>query len=127
MRPTRVLVCDDSPTYAAGLRRLLEREPEIEVVAVHKSAEAAIAAIPELAPDVVTMDLELPGMDGLAAVQRIMREHPLPVVVLSSRLRMADALAAGAAAALSKGELRLREPEGDAAAELRRRVRLLAA
>ncbi|MBV8394726.1 MAG: response regulator [Actinobacteria bacterium] len=125
--PIRVLVCDDSPTFAAGLRRLLEHEPEIEVVGVRGSAEEAIAAVPELAPDLVTMDVELPGMNGLDAVERIMREHPVPILVLSSRTTVAEAaLAAGAVAALAKDEVALREPDGDAATALRRRLRTLA-
>jgi chemotaxis response regulator CheB len=60
--PVRVLMCDDSPTQAAGFRRFLERGCEIEVVAVHDLVESAIAAIPELMPDLVTIDVELHGM-----------------------------------------------------------------
>jgi two-component system chemotaxis response regulator CheB len=127
----RVLVCDDSPTYVAALRRLLERESEIEVVAVCETAEAAIAAIDEICPDVVTMDVELPGMDGIEAVEAIMRFHPVPIVVLSSQTRRGGeaveaAFAAGAAAAIAKDDLELRDLDGVSASALRRHVRILA-
>ena len=127
----RVLVCDDSPTYVAALRRLLERGCEIEVVAVCATAESAIAAIEDVRPDLVTMDVELPGMSGVDAVEAIMRVHPVPILVLSSRARAGGetveaAYAAGAAAAIAKDDLELRDPDGIAAAALRRRVRMLA-
>src|SRR5437868_6622555 len=117
----RVVVCDDSRTYAAGLRRLLESGRQIEVVAVHESAESAIAAIPGLRPDLVTMDVEVPGMSGFEAVERIMTVHPVPILVLSSRTRRghacaAAAYAAGAADAWSKDDLDLREPSSALAA-----------
>lgn len=128
----RVLVCDDSPTYVAALRRLLERGCEIEVVAVCSTAESAIAAIEEVRPDLVTMDVELPGMSGVDAVEAIMRVHPVPILVLSSQARrggdtVAAAHAAGAVAAIAKDDLELRDPDGIAAVALRRRVRTLAA
>ena len=127
----RVLVCDDSPTYAAALRRLLEREREIEVVGVCSTAEVAIAAVDEVSPDLVMMDVELPGMSGVDAVEAIMRVHPVPILVLSSRARAGGetaeaAYAAGAAAAIAKDDLELRDPDGIAAAALRHRVRMLA-
>ena len=122
----RVLVCDDSPTYVAALRRLLERGCEIEVVAVCATAESAIGAIEDVRPDLVTMDVELPGMSGVDAVEAIMRVHPVPILVLSSRARpggetVEAAYAAGAAGAIAKDDLELRDPDGIAAAALRRR------
>jgi two-component system, chemotaxis family, protein-glutamate methylesterase/glutaminase len=124
----RVLVCDDSPTYAAALRRLLERGAGIQVVAVCGTAEDAIAAVDELRPDLVTMDVELPGMGGLEAVEAIRRVRPVPIVVLSSRAGEAAAAAeaAGAAAAIPKDDLALGDPDGSAAAALRSQVRTLA-
>ena len=128
----RVLVCDDSPTYAAALQRLLERGDEIQVVAVCPTAEAAIDAIDEVRPDLVTMDVELPGMNGVDAVEAILRRHRVPIVVLSSRVEagaeaVEAAYAAGAAAAISKADLELCDPDGIAAVALRRRVWVLAA
>jgi two-component system chemotaxis response regulator CheB len=127
----RVLVCDDSPTYAAALRRLLERGSEIRVVAVCPTAESAIAAIDEVHPDLVTMDVELPGMSGVDAVEAIMRSHPVPILVLSSQARPGGetaqaAYAAGAVAAIAKADLELRDPDGIAAIALRQCVQMLA-
>ena len=129
--PLRLLVCDDSPTYAAGFRRLVEHGHDLEVVAVHGNAEDAIAALPELEPDLITMDFELPGMNGLEAVERIMATHPLPILVLSSRATRggaaaAAAYAAGALQAISKDDLNLLELDGDPAVAFRRRLRVLA-
>jgi len=129
-KPTRVVICEDSRTYSAALRRTLEHGGDIDVVGSFTSAEAALAALPTLAPDLVTMDLELPGMSGLEAVEQIMSALPIPILVLSSRVgpttpNAAAALAAGALDALAKDDLDLLEPAGLAAAALRRRVKLL--
>lgn len=129
--PLRLLVCDDSPTYAAGLRRLVEHGNDFEVIAVHGTAEAAIAALPELKPDLITMDVELPGMSGLEAVERIMDTHPLPILVLSSRTSRsgdtaAAAYAAGALQAIAKDDLNLLELDSAPAVAFRRRLRVLA-
>ena len=80
-----MLICEDSGTYAAALRRMLEHDGDITVVAVCATAEEAIAALPRTAPDLVTMDVELPGMDGLEAVEKIMSSRPLPILVLSGQ------------------------------------------
>lgn len=130
-RSTRVVLCEDSRTYAAALRRTLEHGDEIEVVGAFTTAEATIAALPELQPDLITMDLELPGMSGLEAVEEIMSAGPLPILVLSSHVgpstqHAAAALAAGALDAIAKDDLDLLNPAGVAAAALRRRIRLLA-
>jgi two-component system, chemotaxis family, protein-glutamate methylesterase/glutaminase len=126
----RVLVCDDSRAYAGALQRVLEYEGDIEVLAVCGSAEDAIAALPRLEPDLVTMDVELPGMGGLDAVGEIMSSRPLPILVLSAYVgyaseKTAAALAAGALDALDKDDLDLRDPAGTAAAALRRRIKVL--
>jgi two-component system chemotaxis response regulator CheB len=127
----RVLVCEDSPTYSAALSRVLERGREIEVVGVCTTAEAALSALQQLEPDLVTMDIELPGMSGLEAVEQIMGASPLPILVISSTAgardnsNVAAALAAGALDVLPKDDLDLRDPDSVGAAELRRRVKLL--
>ncbi len=127
---TRVLVCEDSKTFAAALTRLLEHGGEIEVVGVRATAELAIEALATLEPDLVTMDIELPGISGLEAVEQIMSVRPTPILVLSAHIggdgqNAAAALAAGALEALAKDELPLREPASAAANAFRRRVRLL--
>lgn len=128
--PRRVLICDDSPVYAAALTRVLNYGGEITVAAVCATATAAIAALPSVRPDLVIMDLELPGMDGLTAVEEIMGSQPLPILVLSARVsassgRAAAALAAGALDAIAKDNLDLSDPAGVAGATFRQRVKVL--
>lgn len=130
MPVTRVLICEDSRSYAAALRRVLERDGQIEVAAVCETAEEAIAALPRVQPDLVTMDIELPGMDGLQAVEEIMGERPLPILVLSAHVghgsgKAGAALAAGALDAVAKDDLDLRDPAGAGAAAFRHRVLVL--
>ncbi len=80
----RVLVVDDSPTMQAMIRRKLAVDPAIEVVGTAASADQARAQIKALNPDVVTLDIEMPGMNGLDFLERLMRLRPTPVVMLSS-------------------------------------------
>ena len=126
---TRVLICDDSHTYALGLRHLLEYDGDIRVVAMYPTAEEAIAALPQVKPDLLTMDILLPGLDGLAAVEEIMSYWPVPIIVLSGSFpdapgKVASALAAGALDTADKGDLDLSDPGGKAAAAFRRRVKI---
>lgn len=123
----RIVLCDDSRTYATALARALEHDGALDVVGVFPTAEKTLAALPALRPDLVTMDLELPGMSGLDAVEHIMASAPTPVVVLSeytprNSATAGAALRAGALAAIPKSEVDLRDPAGFAAATLRRRV-----
>lgn len=80
---TRVLIVDDSATMRALLSRLLADEPDLEVVGAAADAMQARAMIKELNPDVVTLDIEMPGMNGLDFLERIMRLRPMPVVIVS--------------------------------------------
>jgi two-component system chemotaxis response regulator CheB len=126
----RVLICEDSRTYAAALRRLLEHDGDIDVVGHSATAEDAIAALPRLRPTLVTMDFELPGMSGLEAVEQIMSVRPVAICVLSSNIgtnthRAAAALAAGALDAVDKGALDVLDPGGAAAVAFRRRLKVL--
>ena len=128
--PTRVLVCEDSATYALALARFLQSGQDLEVVGVCATGEETLEALPRLAPDLVTMDIELPGMGGVRAIEKIMRSHPVPIFVLSAHARRgseraAEALAAGALEAQSKAHLRLDDPAGPAAVALRHRLRRL--
>ena len=128
--PTRVLVCEDSRTFAAALVRTLEHGGEIEVVGVATNAEEAIADLTRLAPDLVPMDFELPGMSGLAAVEEIMSARPTPILIVSSHVGAggdlaAAALASGAVEAIGKDQLSLRDPDDPVSIAFRRRVRML--
>lgn len=79
----RVVVVDDSSFVRKSLIRMFEESGGIEVVGTACDGESALALIKELAPDVVTMDVKMPVLDGLAALERIMEECPTPVVMLS--------------------------------------------
>ena len=84
MRPrTRVLVVDDSPFVCRLLSSYFQSAPNFEVVGMVLNGRRALALVKERRPDVVTMDLEMPEVDGLEAVSRIVRECPTPVVVIS--------------------------------------------
>jgi two-component system chemotaxis response regulator CheB len=126
----RVLICEDSRTYAAALQRVIEHRGELEVVGVARSAEDAIASVARLVPDLVTMDIELPGMSGLEAVERIMDAAPVPILVLSARVGIesqasAAALSAGALDALPKDSIDVLDPGGAGADGFRRRLALM--
>ena len=126
----RVLVCEDSQAYAAALCRMLEYDGDITVAAVCATPQAAIAALPTVKPDLVTMDVELPGLNGIAAVEEIMSAQPLPILVLTARLGPGDeravaALAAGALETLGKDDLDLADPGGTVGAAFRHRVKVL--
>jgi two-component system chemotaxis response regulator CheB len=126
----RVLICEDSRTYAAALSRLLEHDREINVIGVCESAEQAIASLPRLKPDLVTMDLELPGMSGIDAIAEIMSLLPVPILVLSGHVEHRSptalaAIAAGALDALPKNELELKDFDGAGAQAFRHRIKVL--
>jgi two-component system chemotaxis response regulator CheB len=83
-RPIRVLVVDDSVFIRHMITRHLDADPAITVVGSASNGLEALAKIPVLTPDVVTLDVEMPHMDGLAALEQIMAECPTPVVMVSS-------------------------------------------
>ena len=80
----RVLVVDDSALMRKLIPTILERDPSIEVVGTAMDGAFALKKIEELHPDVVTLDLEMPRLDGLEALRLIMRRAPLPVIVFST-------------------------------------------
>lgn len=84
MVPIRVLIVDDSALLRRLLTRFLEGKGGFQVVGTAANGEEAVERVCSLAPDVVTLDLEMPVLDGLGALRRIMRECPAPVVMLSS-------------------------------------------
>jgi two-component system chemotaxis response regulator CheB len=85
--PVRVLVVDDSPTVRAVLSRQLAATPGLEVVGTASDGLEALARAVELKPDVITLDVEMPRLDGLATLQRLMAEAPTRVVMVSSLTR----------------------------------------
>jgi two-component system chemotaxis response regulator CheB len=82
--PIRVLVVDDSALMRKLLAQIIESDSSIEVVATAINGEFALRKIEELRPNVVTLDLEMPGLNGIEVLKQIMRKHKTPVVVVSS-------------------------------------------
>ncbi|MCB4756922.1 MAG: chemotaxis-specific protein-glutamate methyltransferase CheB [Elusimicrobia bacterium] len=80
----RVLVVDDSLFMRALVSDLLKTDPDIEVAATAQDGLEALRLISKVRPDVITLDLNMPGLSGLATLRRLMAEHPVPVVVLSA-------------------------------------------
>lgn len=81
---TRVLVVDDSAFMRLMISKFLNETPGMEVVGIARDGLEALDLITELDPDVVTLDIEMPRMDGLSALRHIMRNKPRPVIMLSS-------------------------------------------
>lgn len=106
--PIRVMIVEDSAVVRALLVHIVSADPRLSVAAAVASAEEAIAALPAVRPDVISMDIRLPGMDGLEATRRIMAERPTPIVVISASIEKASlgstmaALSAGALSVVEK-------------------------
>ena len=79
-----VLIVDDSIFMRTVLRDILSSDKDIRVVGTARNGREALNLIPELRPSVVTLDIEMPVMDGLSTLQEIMKSRPLPVIMLSS-------------------------------------------
>ncbi len=80
----RVLIVDDSAVVRQSLSSILESDPEIEVMGTAADPIIAVKKITKEVPDVITLDIEMPRMDGLTFLRKIMSQHPIPVVVISS-------------------------------------------
>jgi two-component system chemotaxis response regulator CheB len=136
--PFRVLVVDDSAVQRAAMIALLEADPALEVAGWAADGAEAVQAIARLRPDVVTMDIHMPRMNGLEATRRIMQETPTPIVMVTASMagddtRTAfDALQAGVLAIVQKPAAVLVGPGGHdlqasrAARELVRTVKSMA-
>ncbi|WP_100445415.1 response regulator [Glycomyces xiaoerkulensis] len=97
--PIRLLLVDDHPVVRQGLRAYLDLEPDLEVVGEADDGEQALARIAETAPDVVLLDLKMPGLDGQGVLERL-ADDPVRVLVLTSATdgeRVPAAIEAGAA------------------------------
>ncbi|MBE8167616.1 MAG: chemotaxis response regulator protein-glutamate methylesterase [Shewanella sp.] len=97
----KVLVVDDSSFFRRRVSEILSQDPQLEVVAVAKNGAEAVKMVPEFRPQVITMDIEMPVMDGITAVKNIMAENPTPILMFSSLTQdgaraTLDALDAGA-------------------------------
>lgn len=107
-RKINIVVVEDSRTAREALVRILESDPDICVVRAVNDGAAALLAVQECRPDLVTMDMHLPGMDGFEATRCIMETNPVPIVIVSGSSDALDvaksfrALEAGAVAAVEK-------------------------
>ncbi len=124
----RVLVVDDSAFMRAALSRMIALDPDLRVVGTAASGAEAMQVIPHLDPDVITLDVEMPGLDGMETLRRIMALFPRPVIMVSSvTLKNAEttfnALAAGAfdyvPKQLSSTSLDIHHIQGDLVAKIK--------
>lgn len=93
MKKVKVLVVDDSAVVRQTMKELLESDPQIEVMATAPDPFIAANKISEEIPDVITLDIEMPKMDGLTFLHKIMTQHPIPVVICSSLTEKGSATA----------------------------------
>lgn len=130
--PYKVLVVDDSTFFRRRVSEILNQSTDLEVVGDARNGKEAIEAVKRLNPDVVTMDIEMPVMDGISAVKEIMRSHPVPVIMFSSLTyegaqATLDALDAGAMDFLPKRFEDIARDRKEAVELLQQRVRTLGA
>jgi two-component system chemotaxis response regulator CheB len=120
MTPIRVLIVDDSATVRRILRTIIAEDPELQVAGVAANGRIALAMLQQNVPDVITLDIEMPEMDGLATLVKLREEHPrLPVIMFSTltergAVATLEALAGGATDYVTKPTM-----VGDAAQAIR--------
>ncbi len=117
-RRLKVLIVDDSLFMRAAIKKIVESDPRLEVAGMAKDGAEAVDLVGAVQPDVITMDFNMPRMDGAAAVRAIMQKRPTPVVMLSAHTKEGaretfEALAAGAVDFLTK-------PSGEVSADFHR-------
>ncbi len=127
----KVLIVDDSATARAVIKEILTKVPDIEVVGVAPDAYVARDKVVQLRPDVICLDVEMPRMDGITFLRKLMQHMPTPVVMVSSLTRQGaqvtlDALAAGAVDFVTKPHSYIYDGGAEIEKELVEKVRTAA-
>jgi two-component system chemotaxis response regulator CheB len=102
--PVRVMIVDDSVLVRQALNDVLSRWDDIEVIALARDAFQAAAKLREAVPDVILLDIEMPKINGLAFLRQLMKQHPIPTIIVSA---VAEEGSANAIAALEAGALEI--------------------
>jgi len=111
LMPTRIFVVDDSPMFREMLRGIVEADGDIAVIGEAATGESALALVDALQPDLVTVDIEMPGLGGLATIAQLMMRRPVPILVLTGQptgegsTLAFEAIGRGALEIASKSEL----------------------
>jgi two-component system, chemotaxis family, protein-glutamate methylesterase/glutaminase len=127
----KVLIVEDSITSRELLTHILSSDPDIHVVGAAKNGEEACEFVTRQKPDVITMDIMMPGMDGYEATRRIMETVPVPIIIISAHLNIHEmsssfrALEAGAVAVLEKPVGFIHPDYEDLAGKIVRKVKLM--
>src|SRR5580765_2534207 len=103
----RILIVDDSETEIKILKHIFESSPKLQVIACAKNGKEALELTASLKPDIISMDIQMPILDGIEATRQIMSQYPTPIVIISSKLNdelrgTFRALEAGALTVLDK-------------------------
>ncbi|MDQ1681812.1 MAG: two-component system, chemotaxis family, protein-glutamate methylesterase/glutaminase, partial [Frankiaceae bacterium] len=128
--PVTVIVVDDSTVQRRLLRGLIEADHDLTVVGEARTGKEAVALVERLRPGVVLMDLDLPVMNGIEAIEKIMAVHPTPILVYSafvdgtSNANGVAAIAAGAVDVIAKPSAGSNEPPDVYGDALRKRLRV---
>lgn len=127
-RPLRVLIVDDCPFWRSGLKQLVEAQPDMQVIGTAAHPPDAVEPIRDQRPDALVLDLNMPHMDGLTFLRRIMAQRPIPVLVCSaltaeSSAKAFEAMQAGAVDVIAKTDFLSPEATQSSAATLVGRIR----
>lgn len=127
----KVLVVDDSSFFRRRVSEIINKSPALEVIGTANNGLEAVEMVAKLRPDVVTMDIEMPVMDGITAVKKIMASNPVPILMFSSLTHQGatatlDALEAGAADFLPKKFEDIARDKEEAIALLQQRIQAIA-